>query len=150
MLVDHVAFVVDEIALGVDSSALSINEIAFSVFVQDGCAERVHLEVSENILNVELGEWEYLRYLVLTEVLCLEDLPAILVDDVAKFVDEVPFGVDSPALVVDQVALLIRQWLDVAIGILVELAYDVADIKAAAVVVEELGKIAVRGRVRLV
>ena len=101
MLVDHVAFIVDEIAFGVDSSALSINEIACCVFIKDGIAQRIHLEFSKNILDVELSEGEDLRYLVFAQVLGLEDLPAILVNDIAELVDKVPFRIDSPALVVD-------------------------------------------------
>jgi len=110
MPVDHVAVIVNEVAFGVDSSTRSINELACCVFIQDGVAQRIHLKVSQNILDVELSEGENLRYLVFTEVLCLEDLPAILVDDVAELVDEVPFRIDSPALVVDKLALLVSEW----------------------------------------
>jgi hypothetical protein len=80
---------------------LAVNEVAVGVLVEDGIAQWVHLEVSEHVFDVELGEWEDLRDLIITEMLCLEDLATVLVDDVAELVDEVASRVDSTPFVVD-------------------------------------------------
>ena len=69
-------------------------------------------------------------------MLSLEDLSSILVNNIAKLVDQIAVRVNSPALVVYKVALLIGQWLDVAVGILVKLTNNIADIEATAIVVE--------------
>jgi hypothetical protein len=83
MLVDNISMLINEVSLGVDTATLSINEIAVLVFVQDGVANGVHFEVTQDVLDVELGEGEDLWYLVLLQSLLLKDDLAVFINNIS-------------------------------------------------------------------
>jgi len=129
---------------------LIIFEITFLVSVKNRHSERIHLKITQNVLDVELSEREYFRYFVVFKVLFLEDLAAVAVDDVSEFVDEVASTIDLPPQLVKQIALLVRNRNEVALIILFKLADAIGYVVSAPVVIKQLGQIAVRSGMRLV
>ena len=127
-----------------------IFEITFLVSVKNRHSERIHLKITQNVLDVELSEREYFRYFVVFKVLFLEDLAAVAVDDVSEFVDEVASTIDLPPQLVKQITLLVRNRNEVALIILFKLADAIGYVVSAPVVIKQLGQIAVRSRMRLV
>jgi len=129
---------------------LIIFEITFLVSVKNRHSERIHLKITQNVLDVELSEREYFRYFVVFKVLFLEDLAAVAVDDVSEFVDEVASTIDLPPQLVKQITLLVRNRNEVALIILFKLADAIGYVVSAPVVIKQLGQIAVRSGMRLV
>jgi hypothetical protein len=65
IFVDNVTVVVDQVALTVHFAALSVDFVSRSIFVQYWVAKWIHLEVSQNIFKVELGERKNLGDLII-------------------------------------------------------------------------------------
>jgi hypothetical protein len=127
----------------IDFLANSILETSISDVFQDWVAKRVHLKVSQNILNIELGEWQNLWWLIFVKVFFLKYLPTIFVNNVSKIINKVSFGIDLPSVVVSEISILISKRNDLSIGVLVNHTNNVRDVEPASVVVIELWQVSI-------
>ena len=149
MLVDNIAVTINQIAFSVHTFTISINEVALLILVQYWVTKRVHLEITQDVFDVEFSEWEDLWNFVVFQVLPLKDLSSILVNDISEFVNQVPLGVDPSAEVVNELAILVSLWLNVSVFVLVNLAQAINYIESSTIVVEELWKVSILGSVGL-
>ena len=100
-LVNNVTIFVDKVAASVNRATLPINEVAVLVLVEDGLGKWAHIEVTKDVVDVELCEEEDFRELAILEVLLLEDLLALAINNVTIGVDKISFVIYTAADVVN-------------------------------------------------
>jgi hypothetical protein len=149
VLVDDVAISINQVAFAVHSFPVSINEVTLFIFIQYWVAKRVHLEVTQNVFDVEFSEWEDLWNFIVFQVLSLKDLSPILVNHISKFVNQISLRVDSSAQVINKLAILVGLWLNISILVLINLAQAINYVKSSTIVVEQLWEVTVLSRVGL-
>lgn len=149
MLVDDVAITINQVAFAVHSFSVSINKVTLFILIQYWVAKRVHLEVTQNVFDVEFSEWEDLWNFIVFQVLSLKDLSPILVNHISKFVNQISLRVDSSAQVINKLAILVGLWLNISILVLINLAQAINYVKSSTIVVEQLWEVAVLSRVGL-
>lgn len=83
-------------------------------------------------------------------MLVFEELSSIFINYIAKLVNQVTTRVDSAAQIINEVSILISQWDDITLGVLIELTDGVNDVESPSVVVEQLWQISICGSLVLI
>lgn len=139
MVVNNVAHFINQVALDIHKAAFFVCVARTRrVLLQDGGSVGVSVEVALDALDVELGEGEDLWEFSVLQVRSLPDLTFVRINDVSLFVNQVSSLINSTAQVVEQLSLSIVLGDNVSILVFVELAHHVLNVKALAIVVEQL------------
>lgn len=139
-LVDDIATGVDQVAACVNPAALVVNRVTVAIALEDGVAERVEVEFSLDLLDVEFGVGEDLGELSILEVLGKPEYTLIgWIDNVAVAIDGVTLLIDTVSCVVLKMAVFVLDWHDVSILVFAHDAHYILDVETLALVIVELG-----------
>lgn len=136
MDIHHVSITVNQVAAHIHCSALAVNvALPIRTFFEIWCSVRIQIDFALDPLNVELGEWEDLRELSRLQICLLPKLPACCINDIALSINQVALLIHKPSKVVEQL-VAVRNRLNIAILVLVELANNIFNVKSLAIIIK--------------
>ena len=143
--IDNVAPNVRQVALSVDKTTTTVNSLSVLVHDEQRLTTGVHLDVTQDPVNVEACEWEDLgEFAAVLELRFKEDDFALSRADMTIVCHNVASPVDHEAGLVDvyfvTVLIASKQELDITITVPIEHAHDLLQLKCFPVVVEQLGQ----------
>lgn len=139
--IDDVAFTISEEAFTVDKAALSIDYLPMLILQQERMTTGVHLNVTENTIDVKTSEWEdFWEFTIVLQLGFQEEHFAFSRANMAITGHDVTLLVDHEASLVDIdfVAMFVftKQKLYIAGAVSVENSHDLLQFKCLAIIVE--------------